>query len=56
MSAEKTRIIEQQQRTIKSQYEQIRKQQAALHQIRRAIDRGHVTHAGVLVDEVIKGY
>ena len=56
MSAEKTRIIEQQQRTIKNQYEQIRKQQAALHQIRRAIDRNHITHAASLLDEVIKGY
>lgn len=55
MSAEQSRIIQTQQKTIKSQYEQNRKQQAALYQIRRAIDRGHVTHAGVLVDEVLQG-
>lgn len=53
MSTEKTRTIEAQQRTIKQQYNQLRKQQAALHQIRRAIDRGHVVHAGVLVDEFL---
>ena len=54
MSAEKTRIIETQQKTIKSQYEQIRKQQAALHQVRRAIDRNNITHAASLLDEVLK--
>lgn len=53
MSTEKTRTIEAQQRTIKQQYNQLRKQQAALHQIRRAIDRNNYVHAGTLVDECL---